>query len=401
MLPTGTQSRKSPQSLSRPKAHGFGEPRSTAQPKKDLQTSREALAKRLALNNRVGLGWLTFSCSVDFLDYWLERIEPFFRGAPKPLDKGWNGYPLSYGAIHGIVIAFAPVLTQDQRDSIGAERSPNEGRMTVNLPQSALDSLRPEDVLRFWLAVFGCEPKFSRADVYYDDYCKIMPPEQLHKSLKRGGIAVPRFVHVRGWDEYHHQKGEGKGFTVYIGSSRSEKQIRHYDKFQESGGKQDCHRLELQVRKTYAEAFGKYMESVVNEACNQATNEAALEAIANGYKSVIKGQVDFREIPRGMAPSELPRNWASRSKKPWWWQEMLAGLEPAKLVRDVVKPSMERRKAWIEGQVFKPVAVYLKSRGLWGMPVWAYLKSGLEEAEERFTKKDLDMLHEAMITSPA
>lgn len=363
--------------------------------------SREDLAKTLRQTNRVGLGWLTFSCSVDYLDYWLDKIEPYFRGAPKPIDKGWNGYQLSYGAIHGIIIAFSPVLTNEQRESIGADPSPNEGYMTVNLPQSALDSLRHEDVLRFWLDVLGCDPKFSRADIYYDDYCKIISPEKLHKSLKRGGIAVPRFRQIRGWDEYDHQKGRGRGFTVYIGSNRSDKQLRYYDKFQESGGKQDCYRLELQVRNAYAAKFGDYMESVINGACNQPTNEASLEAIANGYKAAIKGQIDFLEIPIGMAPSELPQNWASRSEQPWWWQEMLAGLEPAKLVRDVVKPSLEKKKNWLEKVVAPSLALVYKARKMWGMPAHHWLMEVIESGEARWTKTHLDQLYEATITSPA
>ena len=372
------------------------------QSRKPLQgLSREDLAKTLRQTNRVGLGWLTFSCSVDYLDYWLDKIEPYFRGAPKPLDKGWNGYQLSYGAIHGIIIAFAPTLTNEQRNSIGADLSPNEGYMTVNIPQTALDSLRPEDVLRFWLDVYGCDPKFSRVDVYYDDYCKIMSPEQLHKALKRGGIAVPRFRNVRGWDEYNHQKGQGRGFTVYVGSNRSDKQLRYYDKAEESGGKQNCYRLELQVRNTYAEAFGKHMLSVLDSALDEPTNDAALEAIANGYKSVIKGQIDFLEIPVGMAPSELPRNWASRSKRPWWWQEMLAGLEPAKLVRDVVKPSMERTKSWLEKQVMTSLALYMKALKLNGRRAHSWLQEAIEDGESRFRKRHLDMLHDSLITGPA
>jgi hypothetical protein len=352
--------------------------------------------------NRVGLGWLRFSCSVKNFSYWKERIEKFFRIKLRSRGKGWQGYMESWEGGLGILIAYTPVLTQAQREAMGIKSSPNEGMMTIDIPQSALDTLSDRKHLGLWIDIFGCEDvTFKRADIYYDDYCKIISPEALHKACKGGGVGVPRYTNLRGWDEYDLQKGKSRGFTVYVGSCKSDRQLRYYDKTLESDGKQDCYRLEMQDVGQYAEKFGPYMLEVLERALECGSIKDSVAVLRDAYKSLLKGAISFHEIPEGVSQEDLPQNWAKRSPHTWWWEEMMAGLEPAKLTLDRVEPSLQKAVAWFINQVAPTLAVIKMVYQHHGMPFNSWHTGHIDKASDRLGDKHLRMIEEAILTSPA
>lgn len=364
--------------------------------------TRQELQRRIAIENRVGLGWLRFTCSVSYLHYWLKRVKSYFRTTAKSRGKGWNGYLESYGAGMGIMLSFTPNLTQQQRDELGVKRSPNEGYLTVDIPQTALDSLSGLNLYKFLIDVCGCDGlKVTRADIYYDDFTKVISPESLHHQCKQGGVGVPRFENMRGWDEYHLQNGASQGYTLYFGSNRSEKQIRFYDKFHESGGRINCYRWELELKGQYAEKFGEHLMQCIIDSLDCGTLNQSLEFISNCYKELLKGSIAFYDVPPGVRPRDLPRNWAARSRLCWWWAELLAGLEPAKLTLDRVKPSLQRSVEWIVNQVSPSLALIRMMYQHWGIPFHHWLVQQLEKGEERFSDRHFQMIEDAMIVSPA
>lgn len=372
---------------------------SSVQPSLDsLRAKLEALPDL----NKVGLGWLRFTCSVEYLTYWRKSIHRYFGVELLPRPKGWNGYLESLQGSYSILIAYTPTLTEAERRAMGIKKSPNEGLMTVDIPQSALDSLSGLDLLKFWLDVYGCpDARLTRADIYYDDYCKLIQPETLHNACKRGGVGVPRVENMRGWDEYNVQSGKNQGYTLYFGSPKSEKQVRYYDKFAESGGTQDCYRLEVQLTGKQAEAFQDWFAGSFSEACGLRTLADTLAAIGNSYKEVIKGSIAFYDIPPGLTPRELPQNWASRCELTWWWREMLAGLEPAKLTIDRKKPSLSSTVVWLNQQVSPALSLVRSAFQQWSIPFTSWLERFMEEGEARWSDRHFKMLQEAVLTSPA
>lgn len=367
-----------------------------------VEEVRERLSRQMRDRNRVGLGWLRFSCSVKYLSYWRKRVGKFFRVRLKSRGKGWQGYLESYESGLGIIIAYTPVLTQAEREAMGIKSSPNEGMMTVDIPQSALDSLSDRNHWGLWIDIFGCDGvKFTRVDVYYDDYCKIISPEALHKACKGGGVAVPRYEKLRGWDEYNLREGKQRGFTVYVGSEKSDRQIRYYDKFLESDGKQDCYRLEMEDKGQYAEKFGSYMLEVFGRAMECRTVAQSVAVLRDGYKALIKGAISFHEVPVGVAQKDLPQNWANRSPQTWWWVEMMAGLEPAKLTLDRVEPSLQKLSSWLKSQVMPGLALMMTALDYWGMHAREWLAREIDEGSARWRDKHWKQLEEAQLTSPA
>lgn len=371
------------------------------QPSLSLEEIRDSLTHQMRDRNRVGLGWLRFSCNVRYLSYWKKRVQEYFKVKLRARHKGWQGYLESLGGGLGILIGYTPVLTQAEREAMGVT-SPNEGMMTVDIPQSALDSLSNTKHLKLWIDIFGCDGvKFTRVDIYYDDYCKIISPESLHKACKGGGVGVPRYTNLRGWDEYDLQEGKSRGFTVYIGSCKSDRQLRYYDKTLESDGKQDCYRLEMEDKGQYAEKFGPYMLEVLERALGCASVADSVAVLRDAYKALLKGAVSFHEIPLGVSQKDLPQNWANRSPQTWWWREMMAGLEPAKLTLDRVEPSLQKAVAWMRSQVASSLALIRTVFSHWRIPFSEWLKQLLEEGESRWRDKHWKVIDESILTSPA
>ena len=369
---------------------------------RSLEEVRQSLSHQMRDRNRVGLGWLRFSCSVKYFTYWKERIEKFFRIKLRSRGKGWQGYIESWEGGLGILIAYTPVLTQAQREAMGIKSSTNEGKMTLDIPQSALDSLTDRKHLGLWIDIFGCEDvKFTRVDIYYDDYGKIISPEVLHRSCLGGGVGVPRFTDIRDISRYNLQTGKSMGYTVYIGSCKSDRQIRYYDKTLESEGKQDCYRMEMQDSGQYAEKFGPYMLEVLDRALQCGSVKDSVAVMRDAYKSLLKGSISFHEIPEGVSQKDLPQNWAKRSPHTWWWEEMMAGLEPAKLTLDRVEPSLQKSVAWFINQVAPTLAVVKMVYQHYGMPFNSWFTGHIDKASDRLGDKHLRMIEEAILTSPA
>ena len=369
-----------------------------------IRTARKGLEAQesKALDNQVGLGWLRFTTATANLDYWRERIARYFRCNLRSRGKGWNGYLHSDESCHPIIIAHTPVMTAAQRETLGIKRSPNEGYMTVDIPQSALDSLDGKSLFLLWLDIYDCDAKLTRVDLYYDDYCKIISPEAVHYAVKRGGVGIPRFSgNVRGWDEYDLGKGSTASYTVYFGSVKSDKQVRFYDKNAESKGKQDCYRWEVQFTGKYAKEFGDSYLEVLSDATGAATMADTIITMSNGYKAHIKGAIAFHEIPPGKVPSELGANWAKRHDVVWWWSELMAGLEPAKLTLKQVKPSLTRAVEWIRSQVAPSLSVIRTAYRHWNIPFTEWLRLILDEGEDRLGDRHWQMMEDALLTSPA
>ena len=367
-----------------------------------LDELRQKLSDQMRDRNRVGLGWLRFTCSIKHLTYWKKRVQRFFRVKLRSRGKGWQGYVESWEGGLGILIGFTPVMTEAERQAAGVKKSPNEGKMTVDLPQGALDSLNDRNHLGLWIDIFGCpDVKFRRVDIYYDDYCKIIDPETLYWSLKRGGVAAPRYRNIKPNGKYDTQKGRSLGFTTYIGDEKSDRQFRYYDKALESEGEQDCYRLEMEDKGQYAEAFGSYMLEVLGRALGQGGIADAVAIFRESYKALLKGSIDFRTIASGKSKEELEPNWATRCPQPWWWQEMMAGLEPAKLTVNRIKPSLAGRVAWIKSQVASTLALIRTVYSHWNIPYRPWLEQLLDEGEARWQAKHWKMMEEAILTSPA
>lgn len=191
-----------------------------------------------------GLGWLTctfhtpsdtipaaYACHISRL-YESLTNDFFEKDAP-----GLNYYSHTKRYRSGSFLAFS----EDRAD------------LCLCITQKALDRLEPKWLARLVYRLNKLENfKVTRLDVYFDDYARVLNTFVIEQTLQAGlhpSKSTQRKI-IRSWDGNRLESD-----TIYIGSQHSEFFARIYDKSLESEQKQNCMRLEFQMRSDTAGAF--------------------------------------------------------------------------------------------------------------------------------------------------
>lgn len=143
------------------------------------------------------------------------------------------------------------------------------------------------------------------------------------------------------------------------------------------------------------------MLEAVQKAMDHADIKDSVAVLRDAYKALLKGAISFHEVPPGKGKEELPKNWANRMPQTWWWREMMAGIDPAKLTLERREPSLQGAVAWMRSQVAPTLAMLRTAYNHWTIPFGEWLKQLLEEGERRWTDRHWKTLEEALLTSPA
>lgn len=349
----------------------------------------------------IALGWLRFTVSSSHYEAIVNFLATHFSTEVKPRHKGWSGYLFSWEAAYSILMGMTPILTQAQREEMGIKKSPNEGYLTVDIPQSAVETLSAEQTWKLWLDLAAFDDlKLSRIDIYYDDFTKSLKPVQLEEQIRLREIAVPKVQSMRFFSKFDLAKQKRDGGTVYLGSSQSDKQVRIYDKEAESGGEKKCHRLEMQLVNDKAKAFWQLILEALERGLDCSSSDESGSHIIDTYRQVLVGEIDFREVPQNHANIPLPRNWATRFNRPIWWANIVNGIAGAKLVVRRIKPTLASEVSWIRKQVMPALALVKTAYKNWGIPWQAWLSRELEKGEERWQDRHWKILEEVMVHSP-
>lgn len=191
-----------------------------------------------------GLGWLTltFRKPLDTeSDAYSRHISKLYEGLTKDFfvkeSFGFNSYQSSRRYRSGAFLAWSA-----DRDD-----------MCLCLPQAALDRLTPRVLARTVYKLNALDGvNVTRLDVYYDDYSRVISPAVVLAALQAGlhPSKSVQYKIIQAWT-----KDTLESDTIYIGSQHSDFYVRVYDKGLESQGKQDCNRLEFQLRGATANAF--------------------------------------------------------------------------------------------------------------------------------------------------
>jgi DNA relaxase NicK len=205
----------------------------------------------------------------------------------------------------------------------------------------------------------------SRLDVRADDYGRRMSPRGLVAMLSDRERAECVIGRTRFWRQVSGSAaiGEPAGEpTLYIGSCASARQLRVYDKRQESGGEIDAIRWELQMRDEAAAAARDALCAV---------GQAGTAGVVLG---LLVGFIDFREPPtqREREAERRVRNYGTWRRLDWW--DAIVG-DPARVsisqARAAGEEERARKERWLH-QVGATVLAVLDGmdpvrRGLWQM----------------------------------
>lgn len=235
----------------------------------------------------------------------------------------------------------------------------------VSLPSKCLRELARLDDRFADLAGFigtvqdDWDGNIGRIDVAWDDRRGVLDMDVIREALEdraytsrwRGGFEV------RGWG---NQEGSR---CIYLGSRKSDAQLRLYNKAKEQCVKSHWVRVELQARRSRADALAAVYKRL---------NEDA-DGVMAELAGILIGYVTFRE----------PTGHSNRSRWPIapWWAEFLGGAERAQLGRRETDRTVEDIQGWIAHQVAPSLAVVELAMGAEAM--WCWLHERVEAAKPR------------------
>lgn len=275
-----------------------------------------------------GVDWLqaTFRNPTVTVEEVRESLDGLLGGAGfEPSERGVPGYAMVETGVSGAYFAWHP-----EREEMGKHWC---------LPAQALARVEGDDPLRAvrYAVVGGC--RISRMDVRLDVPADVLTPA-LMDEWARAGLLVTRAQQARWVDGYDVRTGEARGGTWYLGSPKSERMLRVYDKQAESGEGPPRTRIEMQLRDHAANALALAMLEAEDPI------EAFLDALV--------GYVDVR-----LLDNPQPER---RTRHPEW-DAVMQGARAAKVAKPPRRPSLERAREWLRRQLGPTLAVLVEADG--------------------------------------
>jgi len=270
---------------------------------------------------------------VDDADTWAGLDAWLGERSPRPF--GWRGwYDRSASVLEGGLVGWCG----------NRERAGIEG-VLVDLPGRACASLgdRLIPFLR-WCLDRG---KVTRVDYAIDDTEGRLTRDRILDAEADGSLVM----RWRGLNAMHKQvRGSIEGWTIYLGSRKSEAMIRIYDKAAERRAKrgpagtpaESWVRLEFETKGDLADALAR-------------------EYFDKGASAVV-GQIARRV--RFTVPSETDSN-----KRRWpaapWWASLLGSVRPGPslIAGEVAECTVDRLAAFVELQAGPALATVVAARG--------------------------------------
>jgi len=212
----------------------------------------------------------------------------------------------------------------------------------------------------------------TRLDLAFDDLDGLVTMDAVGSALREG-----RFVsRSRKWKFYQSAEptkdhGLVVGETYYLGSARSDTQLRIYDKraerLQKGKDVDVAHwtRCELQFRRRRADAAGRLWSTVKERG----------QSVMVQFAGILRSHVEFKE----------PSFDTNKQRQPIasWWARFLGFAEKARLaVVQAEAKTLEDVRAWFARQVAPSVA--LLEEGMGFDEAWAFVYAEVQDGRTRW-----------------
>jgi len=242
--------------------------------------------------------------------------------------------------------------------------APGRDDLHVSFPGQACQIAGQERLVSFLRYSLGHGGKPTRCDTAMDDHDWVITPSQVQEALQGPDVVT----HARKGlvqQGFEVRSSDLTGVTTYLGAPSSRQRLRVYNKFQQSGGKMNCVRWELESHKEAAETM----------------------AMALAYKdwgevmaSRLVGFVDFRGVD---SHSEVEK----RHRLPWF-QALVGLVGKASAYLPKAARTVQELVEWIDRAVGPSLAVAMR---FWEGDL-APLSRILKEGERRWKPKHTAML---------
>lgn len=182
--------------------------------------------------------------------------------------------------------------------------------------------------------VFKHGGHFTRLDLAGDDYSKAVKVRGVAMSVTKGQLVS----HCHDATRNNSLRGKPQD-GIYVGSRKSRRMLRIYDKGMESNGVIDAVRWELQLR-----------DEAADRAC-----ELVLETnLAEAYLAVLVGLADFRKVSNDNS---------SRRPRMAWFKKLVGEAQKATLALPKPVKTIEGMEIWLRRQVAPSLAAVVTASG--------------------------------------
>ena len=267
----------------------------------------------------VSIHWMQFTISEETSVHdTIEELNWYLESNFESVGHGALGYESM-----DIGIAGARILTSEKRPE-----------HHVILPGEWCAAIGPEmcSILLAW--VFEHNGHFTRLDLAGDDYSKKVKVRGVVIAITRGQLVS----HCHNAKRQNSLRGKPQD-GIYIGSPRSRRILRVYDKNMESEGDIDAIRWELQLR---------------DEAADRAAELILNSNLPDAYLAVLVGLADFRIVSND--------NSSRRPRTPWF-KKLVGEAQKATLALPKPVKTIEGMERWLRKQVAPSLAAVVTARG--------------------------------------
>ncbi len=212
----------------------------------------------------------------------------------------------------------------------------------------------------------------TRLDLAFDDYEGCLAPKRIIEIIRDGRLRTRAKMRCRAIISIDG-KDRDEGDTVYIGSEKSDKRTRIYDKAKEQGDYESVwNRLEMVFRRDHARAV---LEALVGG--GQSLGETMAGILADQITFIERDDVNI-----------------SRCSLSEWWVDFLENVKKIKLMLKE-KPAMtvERLAEYVDRTL--SACVYVLSE-TFGDDFWQRVK---ERGKQKIRRRHLSMLHNHALLS--
>lgn len=322
----------------------------------------------MILHENILIDWMAFT--LPYGDASMKNARSL--AGPDISDDGVFG---AFGYVSGYkILGSGRILLNPERHDMGIH---------VILPSSALALLdyRPLQLINL---IRGWGGKFTRIDIAFDDFEGILDLDEMYEKLRQGH-AQTRFRRLTRTEGSTIGQAEKMGYTVNVGSRKSQSFIRIYDKLLERRAKK-CDvpagvthwiRVEMETKGEKANAIGKILGMAAE--VGQVTAGAEVS-------SLLYGLLDFKD-------ENLDDSNKSRWDTSEWWLQFVGKNAKRTLTLPKTEHTMDRSKKWINNTVAPTLAMIILStcddNGLSG---WDFVVEQIILGEARMTNQQQKML---------
>ena len=317
--------------------------------------------------NQIGIHWLRISVLHLHLPILIRFCDRCFGDSTQDGYGLWS-YDSRYSWTNGASLNYD--------GSVERSKKVHQGKVTLDIPGKALDEIH--DLQFFINHLIPFQPVCTRIDIFFDDYQRIISPDELKKIVDKKDFSGFREINIK-----QRKRGIAGENAMHIihdeldfgrrGQNGCGKYLRVYDKNLESDGEKNCIRWEIEFTKERAQTVFDIL-----------SRTSSIESFVTITGSLIGGAIAF--IHRG---SKGEKN-IGRLLVYDFWKKIIELLGEVSIRVRCKKPDMAGMYRFIYKQV-SPTLACLRDTFPNDSDFFTWVLDVLAEGELKMSKRQINL----------